>query len=374
MKNIILGFLLLAQITVWFVIDPPWGQRKARTDIVDQKKLEAVATDQVGRIRIQPPGLESLTLEKSKDRWTIREAQGFPATESTVAALLLEMDLLAKSGFRSPKSAMHDTYEVSAAKGTRLTLETADAKLIGKYIIGKRDIQGLQGTFIRLDGDDDVYVTPAKKLASLLTVDPKRWYDPAMMDVDYRQQARLSELSSNCYRLEIESNAPDPKNPELKVRKRFVYEKVAATEPGGEAQWRVVEPSDQKELKLNGLLVKGLASAVLSTRAVNLIGATTQPEYGLDDPDEIRLRVRARFKDDNEETVRTLEIGNEIPPIQAGRPSRFRYAKSSYPGDQLKQRFVFAISNVTPRYYERGPAVLEQKADPKKKKAASAPK
>ena len=67
MKNIILGFLLLAQLTVWFVIDPPWSDKKARTDIVDEKKLEAVAIDQIGRIIIHPPGTETMTLEKVED-------------------------------------------------------------------------------------------------------------------------------------------------------------------------------------------------------------------------------------------------------------------------------------------------------------------
>ncbi|MEZ6195817.1 MAG: DUF4340 domain-containing protein [Planctomycetota bacterium] len=344
-RNVLLAIVLAVQLGVLFVVDPPWEDDAPATEGLADQRLSPLPLAEIGRIAIADPTGKALELVRQEGTWIVVQAFGYPAKEGEAQALVDELEALPRAVLRSDKKVMHDTFAVDEAHATRLRLSDATGRILATLLVGKRDLQGVQGTFIRLEGDDRTWALPSASFPARLRTDARTWYDPVMMDISAADQARMTDLRDACFRIEIESNAEDPARPGELVARRLVYERRDGG--GAERSWSVVEPEEKSDLVLDDLLLKSLISQIVSVRALELVAATARPEFGFDDPDAIRLLVTARFREGGVETIRTIEVGAPIGDASAtptiGRGA-MRYARTSHPGDAAGQGFVFAVS------------------------------
>lgn len=355
-RNVVLAIVLAIQLGLLFVVDPPWEDDPPATEGLAAAKLEAIPLADVVRLEIRDPRGGTATLVQGQEGWLIEEAFRFPATTEKVAAVLAELESLPRATLRSSKPVMFTTFGVDAAQATRLTLRGEGAQALATINVGKRDIQGRQGTFIRLDGDDRTWVIPSQNLAKLIPSNPRAWYGANMMDVDVADQARMTDLREACFEVRIEANAPAADDPSRIVSSRFVFARRDA-EGEGPATWSVLEPTEKSALVLDDLLVKNLVSQFLSVRAYRLVGAAAKPEHGLDVPEDHRLRVIARFRENGTETSRTLEIGAKLPPAPGAPAGRgeFLAARAQHPASRATGGFVFGVPETFLRYFEQPP-------------------
>lgn len=355
-KNIVLAIVLAIQLGLLFVVDPPWEDDPPATEGLANQKLEALPLEDLAKFQVIDARGTTATIQRRDGQWAIDEAFGFPVAIEKVAAAVAELEAFPRATLRSSKPVMFSNFGVEDGQATKIVLTAEGGTEFAKILVGKQDLQGTRGTFIRLEGDDRTWVLPSQKLATVFPANPRSWYDATMMDVSPQDQARMTDLREACYRVSIESNTPSEEDPSRIEATRFVFEKTPGKD-GQEVTWKVVEPQEKSALVLDDLLVKNLVSQILGIRAYRLVAASARPEHGLDDPDEMRLRVEARFRENGEETSRTIEIGAKLPPspgTPAGR-GEFRCARASHPSATQTGSFVFGVPETFPRYFEQAP-------------------
>ncbi|MCA9321917.1 MAG: DUF4340 domain-containing protein [Planctomycetes bacterium] len=372
-RNVVLAIILLVQLGAWFIMDPPWSTAKAASESIKTQKLADIDIAEIGAFRVTAPGGSQLNLSLEDGVWVLNDVHGFPAIQEKVTKALDELSGLSRSDFRTSKSFLHEDLKVDDVAATRLQLFSRTRNPMAEILIGKRDIQGNRGTFIRMGGSDDVYVAPSQDLGTVFDTNAKQWYQPTMMDVSVTETQRMTELRTACYHIEVEMKRAkkgddgQPLEPEQFERLRYVYERVdPAADSGDDPHWKVLEPSGKSELVLDDLMVKGIASTLLTTRANEIVGAGLMPEHGLADRDELAVRVEARFREDGGETTRVLEIGNErtLPAVGGVPRPPERFARVRHPGGDGRQSFVFAIPAQSMVYLQRDPETLVRRAPP----------
>lgn len=384
-RNVILAIILLAQVAVLLVLDPPWKADAPRSEPVKAKKLADIPLDQVEFVEMTEVSGKTTTLAKRNGAWLVENLQGFPAIADKVKNTLAELADLSKADFRSDKVIMHENYDVDAKKAAKVRLFGPNRTPIADLLIGKPDPQSIKGifqdtysTFIRRADQPDVYVTRPGRLGTSFPGDPNEWVRRTMMDVDMTaDQARFLELKNSCFRIEVEGKAPvkgadgRPLVPPQTKNVRYVYARDPnPPQDGTDPVWRVVEPEGRETLELADLQLKGLVQQLLSTQiqmSQIIVGQGTKPEYKLDDGQELELRVVARFKEGDVTTTRTLEVGAEFePPPLNGQPvAKQRYARVSHPGDPLQQSFIFSVMTTMPMAYLREPESMVRRDVPK---------
>jgi hypothetical protein len=375
-RNVILTIILLCQVAVWFIVDSPWKTEPTRSEPLATKRLADIDVAQVAFIESTDVGGKTLKLAKRDGVWVLEDLHGFPALQDKVAQALEELVDLSKSEFRSDKTIMHENYEVDVKKGQKLRLLSESRNVLLDLVIGKPDVQGQKGTFVRQADEKDVYVARSQKLSIAFTGEIYDWLKRGMMDVDAQDQQRLLDLKAACYRIEIEGKqmvkdaAGKPAQPPAQKNVRFVYARdPGAPADGSEPVWRVVEPEGKGDLQLADLQIKNMVQQLLSVQVMmnhQIVGPET-PEHKLAETDDKELHVIARFKEGESETVRTLDVGAEFEPAAVGGQAlaKQRYAKVGHPGDRRQQSFVFTVNSTFGLYFVRDPETLVKRDLPK---------
>lgn len=373
-RNLILAIVLVLQVAAWLIVDPPWAEKEAQSRVIEAQSLGAVDTDQVAAFEFEDTTGQSIRLSKNTDgNWVIENLDGFPAKPDMVAEALAELDGFDRADFRTSKRFLHTDLEVDEEGGQRLKLFDASNKVVRDLLIGKRDIQGFQGTFVRPADEDHVFVVPSKKLGTIFTTLAPRWRDAVMMDfTDKTFQEAQNTLRNDCYKFSIESKFPirgddnkviEPLRYQV-IRTTFVRDSQKDEDGNDEIIWRVTEPADKTDIICNDLLVKGILGIMLNTRASKIIGPGDKPEYGFNEKDRMVL-AQAWFRDENDnETVRTVEIGNmrgEALATGGSDAPKARYCRVTHPGDKLKQSFVFLCPPTQHKMYQREADMFEKK-------------
>ncbi|MFA5950563.1 MAG: DUF4340 domain-containing protein [Hyphomicrobium sp.] len=120
----------------------------------------AARTQDITSIAITQGG-KTLTLERKGDRWSLRERDGFPASNDKIRALLIglaEADLLEPKTRNKDRYPLLDLEEPSSANGRSRLIRIMDAsgRLLGETIAGKGSpdqLAGKSGTYVRKPGD-----------------------------------------------------------------------------------------------------------------------------------------------------------------------------------------------------------------------------
>ncbi len=372
-RNVVLSILLVGQLAVWFLVAPPWKTSAPKSEAAKPPTFPSVDLGQIGGIRIVDPTGATLELSLRDGVWVLESLHGYPAIQKKVEEVLDELKLLPKSEFRTDKRFLHEDLQVDDLRGQKVTLLTAKRAPLLDLVIGKQDIQGSRGAFIRVNGTDEVWVCPSQKLATLFSTVVKDWYDPAIMDVSFKDPQRMTTLRNACFHIEVEMNRPkrddkgQPVSPPQMERLRYVYERVEPEgEDGGDPWWKVVEPEGKEDLRLDDLLVKGIVTTMLNLRATEIVGSGLRPEYGLSDRDELAVRVEARFREESGETIRVLEIGgeHEVEPVNGVKRPPDRFARAKFPGGGVKESFVFTIPQATVGFLQRDPETFQKPMQP----------
>ncbi len=357
-RNIVLGILLLSQLAIWFVKDNPFSTEKPKSETVVEHKLDDVPIADVERIEITSSAAATLRLEKKEGIWCIENVFGYPAVQEKVAKALAEIQPLSRSEFRNAKSFLHEDLEVDERRGTKIRLFGKGGRLIEDLVIGKRDVANSGGTFIRRRNEDAVFVTRSKNLESVFSVVPRNWYDLGVWDFPSTDQGRLTDLKLAAYRVVVEGLERQTRNnADNRKRFRFVIEYVPRNALTKEEEyWRVLEPEEKKDLVLSDLSVRSMLTSMLNIRTQEILSQGTKPEYKLDDPDDLEVRITTFFKEGDVETSRTLEIGARRPQSLLATTAMITYyMRARHPGGKLKQSFVHAVTNSYLAVLQRGP-------------------
>lgn len=346
-KNVILAIILVCQLGVWFVLDNPWSKEKPRSKEVESRKLENVRIDLARRIEIIEPNRGNLRLAQRDGVWCIEDEQGYPAIQDKVRDALAALLSLERSDFRTDKPFLYDDLGVSEARARHLKILDEDGKVVSWLLIGKRDIQSNGGTFIRKMGDEAVFVAPEKNLDTLFGVAPRDWYSQGVWDFDPMDQQRITELKLAAFKLEIEGFERQERGQVTDERRRFRYlleavDRDPTTKKA--AYWKVLEPADKADLELDDLRVRSLLSSMLNIRSNEIVARGLRPEFALSDPDEVEARVKMHFRENGQEVIRTVELGAQDTRPGATQQGPMHYVRVSFPGDPLKQAFVYTIS------------------------------
>ncbi len=346
-RNVILAIILVCQLGVWFVIDNPWSEEKARSEEVVTRKLENVRIDEARRIEVTEPSVGSLRLAQRDGIWCIEDEQGYPAIQAKVRDALTALTTLDRADFRTDKPFLFEDLGVTEAKARHLKIMNAEGQVLSWLLVGKRDIQSNGGTFVRKMGEDAVFVAPEKNFDVLFDVVSRNWYAPGVWDFEVSDQQRVTDLKVAVHRVEIEGlerlergQSPDERN-----RFRFVFEAVAR-DPSKhkEAYWRVIEPEDKADLELDDLIVRAMVSSMLNMRTNEIVARGLRPEFELSDPEELEAKVTMHFREGETETVRALEIGALKANVAGTQQMPVHYLRVSHPGNRLQQAFVHTIS------------------------------
>ncbi len=378
MRNIILLIILLSQCAIWFVIDNPFSTEKPKSESVVEHKLEDIPIADVERIEVTASGARTLRLAKKEGIWCIENVFGYPALQEKVLKALAEIQPLSRSEFRNAKAFLHENLEVDEKRGTKIRLFGKGGRLIEDLVIGKRDVENSGGTFIRRRSEDAVFVTRSGNLESSFSVVPRNWYDIGVWDFPTLDQERLTDLKLAAYKVVVEGLERRTRtNKDTRGHFRHTIEFVPRdVKTKEEEYWRVLEPADKKDLILSDLMVRSMLQSMLNMRTNEIIGQGTKPEYKLDDPDELEVKVTVFFREGKVETTRTLEIGamRPISPLADGGTQTY-YVRTRHPGSRLKQAYVFAVPNSYLSVLQRGPeAYVDRRRAAAKKKAEDAKK
>ena len=371
-KNVLLAILLLVQVVIWFVMDAPWKSAPEKSETVKNARMSDFDPAQAVAIQVVDPTGASLDLVKVEGVWTLSGLHGFPAIQTKVASALEQLSDLSKSEFRTGKRFLHEDLQVDPVHGQKLRFYGPDNRLLLDLIVGKQDLAGSRGTFVREAASDDTFVCRSQQLVSAFSTVLTQWYEPTMMDVELANVDRMTALRNACFRIDVETMRPKRgedgqiQEPIQNERLRFVYERVDPAEGTGDPTWKVVEPAGKEGLVLDDLLVKSLASAALNLRSTQVISNGTLPEQGLSEREELALRCELRFRENGAETVRVLEVGAEhaVAAVNGVNRPADRYARVAHPGDPLRQRFVYTIPAGTLAYFQRDPETFVRRAAP----------
>lgn len=180
-----LGALLTVQLTAALVLG--FGGRDL-APVASQGPLLIFDPETLTRIRIEAPGKEALTLEKSEDRWQIANLAGFPASDPKVGDLLDKIQKIEKRLPVGTSETAATRFKVASDNfERRVTLE--QGKDPGAQTAYLGDSPGFRRLFVRADGEQAVYE------AELTLFDaserPDEWTDKSYLHLDAEKIQRL---------------------------------------------------------------------------------------------------------------------------------------------------------------------------------------
>jgi hypothetical protein len=154
LNQILIG-VLIAQLTVAALVLLP---RTLSSQTEPGALLPELGVDTVTALTITSGEGESLTLAKEDGAWVLASAGSYPTVEGKVATFLEKAIAIQTSRLVTETPGSHKRLEVAGDDFQRLVeVETDDGKAY-RFYIGSSPSFG--AAHVRLDGEDEVYLTP----------------------------------------------------------------------------------------------------------------------------------------------------------------------------------------------------------------------
>lgn len=164
--------------------------------------LEGLDINAVTRIEVTGPGdMPQVTLERRPEGWGVVQRQHYPANVGAIRGLLLDLSEAKLLERKTRDPAQHAQLGLGGidrldALGQQVTLHSADSARAVR--IGTSP-EGRSATYVR-DADDDQgwlvdrdFTIPEK---------PRRWLDPALLDIGMEQVSRMEIVHPDGERIE----------------------------------------------------------------------------------------------------------------------------------------------------------------------------
>jgi hypothetical protein len=154
LNQILIGVLIAQLIVAALVLLPRTLSSQAEAGAL----LPDLDTDQVVALNITSGEGETLTLAKRDGAWVLASAGAYPTLEGKVDTLLEKVGAVQTNRLVTETPGSHKRLEVAGDEFQRLVeVETEDASTY-RFYIGSSPSFG--ATHLRLEGEDDVYLTP----------------------------------------------------------------------------------------------------------------------------------------------------------------------------------------------------------------------
>jgi len=279
---IILVVVLVALALVYFLMTSSQERQRNQSD-TDPLLASEFNPDDLERVVIGFGDVpEAVVLENLPDGWVVRTAYNHPASQARIDGLLNNLTDLAGE-FRSDVAEVLPDYGFSDS--TTLTIVAYAAELSDPVVnleIGKKPERS-QGNFVKLPGDNAVFLTRQSILSSL-----GLYSDPAVPQSKHFLELEVQRLERDDVEAitwsdgddvvsmvkEFEIPEPDPTIPDSLAVETEIDRKVY--------EWKLTAPERKAALKTKG---DGILGAVATIRAVDIVDPLADPAvYGLAEP------------------------------------------------------------------------------------------
>lgn len=177
---IALSVLVVLLILALLLYKSPYDAKREKPNVA----VPTMTADTISSIEITNPpadAAKNVTLTKQGDAWMVTAPQKFKADPNIVKSTVDKLAEFEVTGIRSKKAAKHDLFEVTDEKGINVKVNTNDGKTF-TFILGKNS-KDFRNSFIRLPGDDNVYVIKGA-IKSYISRELSAWRDKTIFDLD----------------------------------------------------------------------------------------------------------------------------------------------------------------------------------------------
>jgi len=269
-NQILAGVLALQIILVAVVFWP----RPAASVAGGEPLFPGVVPGQITRLTISDAKGQAIQLARSMGKWTLPEADDYPALESKVPELLDKIVALKADRLVTQTPASHKRLKVAEGDFERqIEFELDDGTMHTLYL-GTSPSYG--SSHVRADGQDEVYL--ASLSASDAGVNASLWVDTLYFSLTQDQIVALTLENNNG---------------------RFEFEKDEA------GTWTMMGLAADETLNENN--VTSMVSRISSLRMLRPLGKTEQDNYGLKEPNAV-VTVKTRDSEGNVKTY-SLRVG-----------------------------------------------------------------
>lgn len=156
-----------------------------------QKFLSQLNADNIYQIIIEKGG-ETTTLERGEDKFTVAEANGYPAKNDAINRLISDMIGVGLEKPIGTSDSLAEELQINPdhAEAIKLTFKNDSGKVMVETMIGKTSEDG-RGRYVRrLDGDDDQIYLTSNSL--FISTDKGNFLDKQILDVASTQLASIT--------------------------------------------------------------------------------------------------------------------------------------------------------------------------------------
>lgn len=268
----ILAILLAAQVLLAAAALWP---RQAQVE-AGQPLLGEFDPAQVSSLEITDNTGKALLLQRSGESWSLASAAGYPVEAAKVTPVLEKLAQIQTSRLVTRTAASHKRLQVAADDYQRRLVLTLASGAQKELLVGSSG--GTQTVHVRLDGQDEVYLTSALTTTDLGS-GAANWIDTAFMALAANDVSALRLVNASG---------------ELSFSKDEAGAWVQATPPEG-------RQSDSTRIST-------LVSRLATLRMVEPLGKEVLPEYGFDQP-TLLAELVVPAADGTSTQIVTLEVG-----------------------------------------------------------------
>lgn len=172
-KQMLIALILLGVISTALLLQMP----DQSSGFEQEKVFPDLVLDEVAAINLVSDSL-MLSLTRSEDTWVVTEKSGYPASFESLSDLLHQLVELTIAEKKTAKRDNHARLGVAdKGEGAGVLVELLPQGL--SLLVGDRSAS--QGSYFRLGGDDQVYLSDAP---IVVEQDMLHWLDSTIIDVD----------------------------------------------------------------------------------------------------------------------------------------------------------------------------------------------
>jgi hypothetical protein len=277
-SNQILAGILIVQLIVVGVVFWP----RAVPSETGESLVSGVEADRIVGLTITDAAGTTLQLAKQAEGWVLPEADDYPCQDDLVPPLLTQLVGLKTDRLVAQTGSSHARLKVAADDfERRLDLELADGTQ-QRLFVGTSPSYG--ATHVRLDGQDEVYLTSGLSTADVAT-SPTSWVDRIYFQVSQEQAVAITLENANG---------------------RFEFRRVAGegdTETGG--TWMMADVAPDETLDQG--TVQTMVNRATSVSMARPLGKTEEAAYGMEMPSAV-VTLRTHSDEEGDKTF-TLRVG-----------------------------------------------------------------
>lgn len=155
-KTYILIFILALLAGFVFFFDNPEKIIELENKPFNERLIAGFDPSKASKIALTNQN-QTITLEKSNDRWQVMEANPYPADENNVKLLLSTTSELKRENIASKALDQKDYFEVTKEKGLQVEIFNPEKKKIAHFYLGKSGEPNYDDQYARVDRDDQIY-------------------------------------------------------------------------------------------------------------------------------------------------------------------------------------------------------------------------